>query len=74
MGLVYFGQFSGVHYPGDRQHRAFCSVHEAGRFRQPVPGAGGFADPRVPETNLSLLAWEARTAQQMWGDGEAEAK
>jgi hypothetical protein len=32
--------------------------------------------PRRPvsETNFSLLAWEARTAQQMWGDGEAEAR
>jgi hypothetical protein len=32
--------------------------------------------PRRPisETNFSLLAWEARTAQQMWGDVEAEAK
>src|SRR5208283_4460681 len=28
----------------------------------------------ISETNFSLLAWEARTAQQMWGDGEAEAK
>lgn len=30
--------------------------------------------PAISETNFSLLAWEARTAQQMWGDGEAEAK
>jgi hypothetical protein len=32
--------------------------------------------PRRPvsEANFSLLAWEARTAQQMRGDGEAEAK
>jgi len=32
--------------------------------------------PRRPisETSFSLLAWEGRTAQQMWGDGEAEAK
>ena len=28
----------------------------------------------ISETNFSLLAWEARTAQQMSGDGEAEAK
>lgn len=28
----------------------------------------------VSETSFSLLAWEARTAQQMWGDGEAEAE
>jgi len=34
------------------------------------------ASPQVtaPETNFSLLAWEARTARQMRGDGEAEAK
>ena len=32
--------------------------------------------PRRPisETNFSLLAWDARTAQQMRGDREAEAK
>jgi hypothetical protein len=32
-------------------------------------------EPRrpMPETNFSLLTWEARTAQRMWGDG-AEAK
>jgi hypothetical protein len=32
--------------------------------------------PRRPiwETNFSLLAWEDRTAQQMWGDRVAEAK
>jgi hypothetical protein len=31
--------------------------------------------PRRPisATNFSLLAWEARTAQQMWGDRESEA-
>jgi hypothetical protein len=31
--------------------------------------------PRRPvsEANFSLLAWEARTARQMRGDGEAEA-
>jgi hypothetical protein len=28
----------------------------------------------VPEASFSLLAWEARTARQMRGDGEAEAK
>jgi hypothetical protein len=28
----------------------------------------------ISETNFSLLAREARTAQQMWDDGEAEAK
>jgi hypothetical protein len=32
--------------------------------------------PRRPisETSFSMLAWEGRTAQQMWGDGEAKAK
>lgn len=28
----------------------------------------------VPEANFSLLAWEDRTARQMRGDGEAEAR
>jgi hypothetical protein len=30
--------------------------------------------PPVSETSFSLLAGEARTAQQMWGDGEAEVR
>jgi hypothetical protein len=28
----------------------------------------------IPETNFSLRAWKARTAQQMRGDREAEAE
>lgn len=44
--------------------------------------AAGLQSGQVPEcrsaaiskTNFSLLDWEARTAQQTWGDAEAEAK
>jgi hypothetical protein len=60
----------------------------AGRQRACLARRGGQRDHRrrprrahpvetasaISETNFSLLAWEARTAQQMWGDGEAEAK
>jgi len=48
---------------GQRDHR------RRPRRAHPVETASA-----ISETNFSLLAWEARTAQQMWGAGEAEAK
>lgn len=51
-------------------------VAEANAIIAAARGERILSKPRRPisETNFSLLAWEARTAQQMWGDGEAEAK
>ena len=37
-------------------------------------GASSAIASAISETNFSLLAREARTAQQLWGDGEAEAE
>jgi hypothetical protein len=51
-------------------------VAEANAIIAAARGERILSKPRRPisETNFSLLAWEARTAQQMRGDGEAEAK
>jgi hypothetical protein len=51
-------------------------VAEANAIIAAARSEGILSKPRRPisETNFSLIAWEARTAQQMWGDGEAEAK
>jgi hypothetical protein len=51
-------------------------VAEANAIIAAARGERILSKPRRPisETNFSLLAWEDRTAQQMWGDGEAEAK
>jgi hypothetical protein len=51
-------------------------VAEANAIIAAASGERMLPKPRRPisETNLSLLAWEARTAQPMWGDGEAEAE
>ena len=51
-------------------------VAEANAIIAAARGGRILSKPRrpYPETNFSLLAWEARTAQQMRGDGEAEAK
>jgi hypothetical protein len=50
------------------------SVHRA--EYHPARGERILPKPHRPisETNFSPLAWEARTAQRMWGVGEAEAK
>ncbi len=52
------------------------AVAEANAIIAAARGERILSKPRRPisKTNFSLLAWEARTAQQMWGDGEAEAK
>jgi hypothetical protein len=54
--------------------RAHQELHRA--RHHPARGERILSKPRRPisETNLPLLAREARTAQQMWGDGEAEAE
>jgi hypothetical protein len=51
-------------------------VAEASAIIAAARGERILSKPRRPisETNFSLFAWEARTARQMWGDGEAEAK
>jgi hypothetical protein len=51
-------------------------VAEANAIIVAARGERILSKPRRPiaETSFSLLAWEGRTAQQMWGDGEAEAK
>jgi hypothetical protein len=51
-------------------------VAEANAIIAAARSEGILPKPRRPisETNFSLIAWEARTAQAMWGDGEAEAK
>jgi hypothetical protein len=50
-------------------------VAEANAIIAAARGERILSKPRRPYRNhFSLLAWEARTAQQMWGDGEAEAK
>ena len=51
-------------------------VAEANAIIAAARGERILSKPRRPISNpsFSLLAWEARTAQQMWGDGEAEAK
>jgi hypothetical protein len=51
-------------------------VAEANAIIVAARGERILSKPRRPisETNFSLLAWEGRTAQQMRGDGEAEAK
>ena len=51
-------------------------VAEANAIIAAARGESIPSKPRRPisETKFPLLAWEARTAQQMWGDGEAEAK
>ena len=51
-------------------------VAEANAIIAAARGERILSKPRRPisETNFSLLAWEARTAQQMLGDGEAEVK
>ncbi len=51
-------------------------VAEANAIIAAARGERILSNPRRPvsEANFSLLAWEARTAQQMRGDGEAEAK
>jgi hypothetical protein len=49
---------------------------EANAIIAAARGERMLSKPRRPisETNFSLLAWEGRAAQQMRGDGEAEAK
>jgi len=51
-------------------------VAEANAIIAAARGERILSKPRRPyrKTSFSLLAWEARTAQQMWGDGQAEAK
>ena len=51
-------------------------VAEANAIIAAARGERILSKPRRPisETSFSMLAWEGRTAQQMWGDGEAEAK
>jgi len=51
-------------------------VAEANAIIVAARGERILSKPRRPisETSFSLLAWEGRTARQMWGDGEAEAK
>jgi hypothetical protein len=51
-------------------------VTEANATIAAVRGGRIPSKPRRPisEINFSLLAWETRTAQQVWADGAAEAK
>jgi hypothetical protein len=51
-------------------------VAEANAIIVAARGERILSKPRRPisETSFSMLAWEGRTAQQMRGDGEAEAK
>jgi len=51
-------------------------VAEANAIIVAARGERILSKPRRPisETSFSVLAWEGRTAQQMRGDGEAEAK
>jgi hypothetical protein len=51
-------------------------VAEASAIIAAARGERILSEPRRPisETSFSMLAWEGRTAQQMRGDGQAEAK
>jgi hypothetical protein len=51
-------------------------VAEANAIIAAARGERILSKPRRPvsEPSFSMLAWEGRTAQQMWGDGEAESK
>jgi len=56
-----------------RQRGAALPVAQANAIIAAARGERILPKPRRPvsETSFSLLAWEARTARQMWGDGEA---